>query len=69
MTQPRQRPEQQTGTGEARSSPPPTQPDRVQDPLRPPDPEEVRDQINRSGSGGSGGPSDGDIDSEGERTR
>ena len=60
-------PEGQTGTGEPRSSPGPSEaPDGDPiDTLRPPGLEETRRQINRSGSGGSGGPVEGDPREEG----
>ena len=60
-------PEQQSGTGEPRSAPGSGEdPDAEgQDTLRPPDPEETRRTVNRSGSGGSGGPAEGDPREEG----
>jgi hypothetical protein len=60
-------PDKQTGTGEPRSAPEPVaRPDaEVEDTLRPPDPEETRHAVNRSGSGGSGGPVEGDPAEEG----
>ena len=59
-------PEEQTGTGEPRSSRGPSEDHGAEreDPLRPPDPEETRREINRSGSGGSGG-GEGDPGEEG----
>ena len=60
-------PEQQTGTGEPRSAPGPSEAPEGErrDTLRPPDPERTRREINRSGSGGSGGPVEGDPGEEG----
>jgi hypothetical protein len=62
-----QRPDQQTGTGAARSAPHPSEAERAGDPLRPPDAHEAIDDINRSGSGGSGGPSEHDGQSESQQ--
>jgi hypothetical protein len=62
-------PNEQTGTGEPRSTAdgptvPPGQSEQ-DDVFRPPDGERTEHEINRSGSGGSGGPADGDPSEEG----
>ena len=64
MAQMSHRPEEQTGTGEARSTPEPTRAASADDPFRPPDVEEAVDDVNRSGSGGSGGPVEDDPHAE-----
>ena len=63
MVDPTNDPDQQSGTGEPRSdSGPGTSLDdeQVRDTRQPPDEIEVRQGINRSGSGGTGGPAEGD---------
>lgn len=64
-------PEEQTGTGESRSASPPSEDHEAErdHPLRPDEPEETRGEINRSGSGGSGGPLEGDPSEEGSGSR
>lgn len=64
-------PEKQSGTGEPRSSGHLTQDDgsEREDSLRPPDEEQTRREVNRSGSGGSGGPVEGDPREEGSGSR
>ena len=62
-------PSKQTGTGEPRStversSGAPAEPEH-DDVLEPPDEEQVFQEVNRSGSGGSGGPREGDPREEG----
>jgi hypothetical protein len=54
-------PDEQTGTGAPRSAPSPgdESPDGAEDTLRAPEPAETREQVNRSGSGGTGEPSEG----------
>jgi hypothetical protein len=62
-------PSKQTGTGEPRSalerpSVPPDEPEH-EDVSEPPDEEQTFQEVNRSGSGGSGGPREGDPREEG----
>jgi hypothetical protein len=60
------RPEEQTGTGEPRTRPAPTGVEtEVQDGMSPPTERSIRLAIPRSGSGGSGGPEEGDPREEG----
>lgn len=62
-------PNEQTGTGEPRSAAdrlavPPAEPGHT-DVFEPPDEEQTVREVNRSGSGGSGGPREGDARQEG----
>ena len=60
-------PAQQSGTGESRSDPGPgssVDDEEVRDTRQPPDEADVRQQVNRSGSGGTGGPADDDPEAE-----